>query len=198
LRDTEKNSSNDRVTFDAEVVNRRLCDSVVALLRDGDVALRMGKGADSYMLAHMNRKNTTYSHCGIVLLEHGYPFVYHSIGGEDNPDERLRRDSACLFFSQRHNTGIGIAHYEYSGDQMAALRRRVAWFYKARPKFDLKFDLATDDKLYCTEFVYKAMNQAVGDTTYIKTTTFLGHRFVGTDDLFINNHAQLSCGVVYR
>jgi hypothetical protein len=169
--------------------NKHTVDTAVSLLRSGYLVLRMGSGADSRMLAELNRKDKTYSHCGIVMIEHDYPFVYHSIGGEDNPDERLRRDSASFFFSPKHNMGIAVVRYDYSDAQVNELKKVVYQYYKERPKFDMKFDLNTDDKLYCAEFVYKAVNKAVSDPLYIKTTSFLGYTFVGIDDLFINSHA---------
>jgi hypothetical protein len=175
----------------ANTYNNQIVDSAVSLLRSGNIVLRMGTGADSYLLSQMNRKNKDYSHCGIVMMENGYPFVYHSIGGEDNPDERLRRDSANFFFSPAHNTGIAIVRYDYDNAAIARLRGIVAAYYNARPKFDMKFDLKTDDKLYCSEFVCKALNRAMSNDSYIKVTSVLGYKFVGTDDLFINPHAYI-------
>ncbi len=172
-------------------VNQHTIDSAVSILKSGDILLRTGLGADSYMLAKMNQKDKTYSHCGIVLIENGYPFVYHAIGGEDNPDQRLRRDSASVFLSPLHNEGFGIVAFEFNNDEVHNLGEVVKEFYKARPKFDMNFDLKTDDALYCSEFVYKALNRAVGDTAYIKTTRALGKTFVGIDDLFTNEHAHM-------
>ena len=171
--------------------NKRLVDSAVSLLKSGFIVLRTGMGADSYLLAQMNRKDKTYSHCGIVMIEHGYPFVYHSIGGEDNPDERLRRDSAGFFFSPLHNEGLAVVSYDYDADKVNELKQVVGQYYKDRPKFDMKFDLKTDDKLYCSEFVYKAVNKAMNDPMYIRTTSVLGCTFVGIDDLFVNAHAHI-------
>ena len=175
----------------AHLWNKHAVDTAVSLLRSGYLVLRMGAGADSRLLAEMNRKDKTYSHCGIVIIENGYPFVYHSIGGEDNPDERLRRDSATFFFSPQHNMGIAVVQYDYNEDRVNELSRVVNKYYAQRPKFDMKFDLATDDKLYCAEFVYKAVNKAMNDPQYIKTTSLLGYTFVGIDDLFINPHAHI-------
>ena len=171
--------------------NKKIVDTAVSLLRPGYLVLRMGLGADSRILAQMGRKNKSYSHCGIVMIENGYPFVYHSIGGEDNPDARLRRDSAKFFFSPLHNTALAIVRYELTNNQLDELGKIVRSYYRQRPKFDMKFDLKTDDKLYCAEFVYKAVNKAVKDTTYISTTTAAGYRFVGIDDLFVNPHAHI-------
>ncbi len=177
--------------FRSAVYNKQMVDTAVSLLRSGYVVLRMGFGADSYLLSQMNQKDKSYSHCGIVMIEHGYPFVYHSIGGEDNPDERLRRDSACFFFSPTHNKNIAIVHYDYTSAQINDLRQIVARYYRQRPRFDMKFDLASDDKIYCAEFIYKAVNEATHDTGYIRTTTLLGYTFVGIDDLFLNPHADV-------
>lgn len=178
--------------------NGHIVDSAVSLLKSGNVVVRTGLGADSYILSQMNLKDKTYSHCGIVMVEHGYPFVYHCIGGEDNPDARMRRDSAKLFFSPDRNFGIGIIAYDIPGDKEDSLRHMVHHLYSRRPKFDMSFDLATDDRLYCAEFIYKAYNMATGDTAYINTSYAQGYRFVGIDDLYINRHAHFVWQVRYK
>lgn len=178
--------------------NKHIVDTAVSLLRTGYIVLRRGLGADSYMLAEMNRRNKTYSHCGIVMVEQGYPFIYHSIGGEDNPDERLRRDSANFFFSPRHNTHLAVIRYSLDTVQVSSLKQVVTAYYQQRPRFDMKFDLATDDKLYCSEFIYKAVNKAVGDTGYISTSMLLKRRQVGIDDLFMNSHASVVWEVKFK
>ena len=178
--------------------NRSHIYTAIGLLRSGNIVLRSGMGPDSYILSQLNQKDKTYSHCGIVMVENGYPFVYHSIGGEDNPGERLRRDSAQLFFSPRFNSGIAIVQYNLNDSNIAALSKVARAFYELHPLFDMQFDLATDDKLYCAEFVYKALNKAMNDTGYIGTSTALGRRYVGVDDLFINSHACIVWKVAYK
>ncbi len=180
------------------VYNKGKVDSAVSLLQTGNVVLRMGLGADSKLLSDLNTKDKSFSHCGIVMIEHGYPFVYHSIGGEDNPDERLRRDSAGFFFSPFNNSAIAIVHFAFKAGDIIALQRVVTDYYKARPRFDMKFDLATDDELYCSEFVCKALNKAMNDTSYIAATTLLGRRFVGIDDIFMNGHANIVWQIRYK
>jgi len=178
--------------------NRRIIDSCVHILHTGDLVLRTGIDASSYVLSRMNLHDKTYSHCGLVIVEHGYPFVYHSIGGEDNPDACLRRDSASFFFSPRNNFGFGIARYDMNAAQRDSMQKVVYRFYKEKRKFDLDFDLKTDDKLYCAEFVYKALNIATKDTAYIKAISFVGHSYVGVDNLFLNRHANMICRVKFK
>ncbi|MCW3122099.1 MAG: hypothetical protein JWQ38_1591 [Flavipsychrobacter sp.] len=175
----------------ADLWNTHAVDSAVSLLRSGYIVLRLGQGADSYLLSQMNQKDKTYSHCGIVMIENGYPFVYHSIGGEDNPDQRLRRDSANFFFSHQHNMAFSIVRYDLATDKVDELRQVVYQYFRQRPRFDMQFDLITDDKIYCAELVYKAVNKAMHDTGYIRPTRFMGYTFVGIDDLFLNPHAHI-------
>ena len=182
----------------AHLWNKHAVDTAVSILRSGYIVLRMGLGADSHLLAQMNRKDKSYSHCGVVMVENGYPFVYHCVGGEDNPDERLRRDSAKFFFSPLNNAGIAIVNYNFAEDDVSRLRQVVDTYYRSKPKFDMHFDLKTDDELYCSEFVYKALNKAMNDTAFIRPTKVLGCTFVGIDDLFINGHAHILWQVKFK
>lgn len=168
--------------------NALLIDSAVSMLQTGDLALRMGAGAQSMLLSRLNKTDKSFSHCGLVIVENGYPFVYHCIGGEDNPDARLRRDSAHRFFSPRHNTAMGIARYTVDTE---AEKTQILSFYRRHPHFDLNFDLATDDALYCTEFAWKVLTATTGDTAFLPLSELSGRRYVGTDNLYINNHARL-------
>ncbi|XZF12711.1 hypothetical protein ACTHGU_13065 [Chitinophagaceae bacterium MMS25-I14] len=182
----------------SDPVNRRMADSCIGLLHSGDLLLRTGNDVTSYMLSQFNQSDKTYSHCGIVMVENGYPFVYHSIGGEDNPDERMRRDSASFFISAVHNLGFGIARYSFSPQQLGSLQAIVRRYYKSRPLFDMDFDLATNDKLYCAEFIYKSVIEATGDSLFIHPTAILGYKFIGVDNLFVNPHAKTICEVRYK
>lgn len=172
------------------IYNRHAIDSAVSLLNSGDVLLRMGMGVHSYILSHLNRKDKRYSHCGIVRIENGYPFVYHALGGEDNPDARLRRDSACRFLNPNQNSAFAIVRYDLDSSQVVALSDSVIAVYKARPHFDLAFDLSTDTALYCTEFAYKVINSATNDSSFIPCSHAGDRAFVGTDNLYLNKHAR--------
>jgi len=178
--------------------NIRAIDSAVRQLRSGDLVLRTGADAISVMLRQMNLRDKTYSHCGIVMVEDGYPFIYHSIGGEDNPDERLRRDSAVFFFSPVYNERLGIARLELASAQIAQLQAIVRRYYTARVPFDLDFDMATDDRLYCAEFVYKAVQEATADTGYFSMSRVLERTYVGVDNLTDPRHARIICDVRYK
>jgi len=178
--------------------NNQEIDSSVHLLQNGDLVLRTGADATSYMLRQMNLTNKTYSHCGIVMIEDGYPFVYHSIGGEDNPDEKLRRDSASFFFSPKYNERLGIARLDITAPQITQLHEIVKRYYKMAIPFDMDFDLATNDKFYCAEFVYKSIREATADTGYFSRTQLLARNYVGVDNLYDTRHAKMICDIRFK
>lgn len=181
-----------------EAYNRAAIDSCIGLLRQGDMVVRSGRDVTSQMFMRFNQKDKTYSHCGIVMIENGYPFVYHAIGGEDNPDAKLRRDSAAFWFSTVYNTGLGIVRFDLNNTAQDSLKKIVRQYYKERRMFDMNFDLGSDERLYCAEFVYKALTRAAGDNTYVKPVTFFGYSFIAVDNLYQNEHAKLVCQVRYK
>jgi len=178
--------------------NVHVIDSAVHMLADGQVVLRMGKSTQSRLLANINRQDKQFSHCGIVLIEDNYPFVYHSIGGEDNPDARLRRDSASHFFSDNTNMALAIVKYDFPAAILQSLRSIVDSIYQQKPRFDTHFDIATANELYCTEFVRCVLIAATADTGYIPLSIAIGRSYVGTDNLYLNKHAAFVWQVKFK
>lgn len=178
--------------------NHQAIDSGVALLRTGDLALRTGADATSHMLRQMNQLNKTFSHCGVVVVEGGYPFIYHSIGGEDNPDAMIRRDSAHFFFSPVSNIGMGIVRLDLDTTQTQALVAEVRHYFDEKRTFDMDFDLASDRQLYCAEFVYKAVRIAAHDPAFFGLSHIGAFRYVGVDNLYENGHAKTICRIQYK
>lgn len=162
-------------------------------LRDGDLVVRTGNDFISLTLRQFSRQDRTYSHCGLVRIEQGRVFVYHAIGGEDNPDARLRRDSFAAFCDPAHNLGFGIFRYHFSKGEISRLDSIIGRFYRERPRFDLKFDLKTDTSLYCAEFIYKAVNRAAR-RRFIPTSSIGDFQYVAIDNLYLNAY----CRPVYQ
>ncbi len=51
-------------------------------------------------------------------------------------------------------------------------------YYNLGVTFDMKFDLSTDEKMYCTEYIFKAMNDPIDTTTINKIA------FIAPDNLY--------------
>ena len=156
------------------------------MVKQGDLIVRTGRDFTSETMRQLSSQDKTYSHCGIASIEHDSLFVYHSIGGEWNPDQKLRRDPFEIFCNPFENRGFGIFRYKLSPEENARLISVVQKFYKQGIMFDMQFDLASDERMYCTEFVYKAVEEASHNKISLSTTTFNHLKFVAPDNLFIN------------
>jgi len=183
---------------EARPANYRAIDSALRFLQPGDLALRTGADQTSEMLRRMNLKNATFSHCGIASFEGGRWWVYHSIGGADNPDARMRRDRAELFFSPISNVALGIVRLRLDSarrrDALATMQR----YWREGRTFDMAFDLRTDTALYCAEAVAKAVQAATGNAAFFTRTEMAGTIYIAVDDLYENPRAERICTIRFR
>lgn len=166
-------------------------------LHNGDIVLRSGRDVISQLFAQFNKQDKTFSHCGIAFQENGKWVVYHAIGGEDNPDEKLRKDTYEDFIRSEINSGFGICNYPLSSEQIKALRQQVTDYFQQQIPFDMEFDLKSNNRLYCAEMVYKAFSCALHQPHFFATTKHLGFEYVSTDNLFRNNQARILCHFLY-
>ncbi|MDP4283743.1 MAG: YiiX/YebB-like N1pC/P60 family cysteine hydrolase [Bacteroidota bacterium] len=155
-------------------------------VKSGDLILRTGKDYTSELMRRLSQHDKTYSHCGIASLENDTLFVYHALGGEWNPNEKLRRDPFELFCNPFENRGFGIYRYQLNNGQKKNMIQQVHKLYSRGVKFDMQFDLASDDRMYCSEFVYKTIEKATKDSVKLSTTTIDHIKFIAIDNLFIN------------
>ncbi|HSQ43672.1 MAG TPA: hypothetical protein VLM16_01670 [Ginsengibacter sp.] len=167
------------------------------LVKTGDLVVRTGKDFTSETMRLLSTKDKTYSHCGIASIEHDSLFVYHSIGGEWNPDEKLRRDPFEMFCNPYENRGFGIFRYKITPVEKTALVHVIHKLYNKKIMFDMQFNLATDDRMYCSEFVFKAIEQASNNKIILPTTTINKIKFIALDNLFINPFCTQIKRVIY-
>lgn len=177
--------------------NRFHADSCAQIVRDGDLVLRSGSDAISSLFKKVNTRDKSYSHAGIVFIENGCPIVYNLIGNADDPKALIRRDSLSRFIGPYDNTGYGVYRYKLSKNQVGKLHDLCVRYFKEKRRFDPHFDLETDNALYCTEFVYKAMIEVTGDKKYLETTQMANFSFVSVDNLFLKKDIKLICKIVY-
>ena len=168
------------------------------IVKTGDLVVRTGKDFTSETMRLLSSKDRTYSHCGIASIENDSLFVYHSIGGEWNPDQKLRRDPFELFCNPYENRGFGIFRYKITSKEIANLVNVVHKLYNEKIMFDMQFNLASDDRMYCSEFVYKAIKQSTFNKVVLPTTTIDHNRFIALDNLYINPFCTEIKRVLYK
>ncbi|MGH2552183.1 MAG: YiiX/YebB-like N1pC/P60 family cysteine hydrolase [Chitinophagaceae bacterium] len=184
----EKNPLRTKASIDAGF---RMIDSAKSLIQNGDVIFRNGNDEVSRAARSMNRKDTSFSHCGLVFIENDSLFVYHALGGIYNPSQQLRREPLDSFCNPAENNAIGIYRYYLKNEQEKKLRTVVLDYYHAGLKFDLFFNYQSDDVMYCSEFVFKSLDRSAdgGYARYVRLDTIpFG---VTTDDIFLNENCRL-------
>lgn len=166
-------------------------DSLKQFIHNGDVIFRNGRDEISQAARSMNRKDTSFSHCGLVFIENDSVFVYHAIGGIYNPGHKLRRDLLDSFCAPAENNAFGLYRYNIAKESTDKLKSVVANHYKAGLKFDMYFNYFSDDVMYCSEFVFKSINQTLNGayTKYVRLDTL--PYGVTTDDIFLNENCRL-------
>ncbi len=171
--------------------NFQQIDSVKQLIKNGDIIFRNGIDDVSRAARSMNRTDTSFSHCGILSREHDSIFVYHAIGGIYNPSQKLKRELIDSFCNPSENDALGIYRYNLKKQEEEKLGSIVKSYFNAGLKFDLYFNFQSDDVMYCSEFVFKSLNQSMNGllTKYVRMDTIpFG---VTTDDIFLNENCRL-------
>lgn len=178
------------------VDQQQVIDSCIRLIQEGDILVRSGNDFISTALAQFNTIDKSYSHCGIAIKDSiGKLMVMHSIGGEDNPDQKLKLDPLNIWIDPKHIDGFGVVRYNMTVEELNAVRAKAIEQYALPVRFDMDFDLGTDDRMYCSEFVYKTYLSVLKDPNLYKIDTIYGKPIIGVDDLFINTKARFVCKV---
>ena len=85
---------------------------------------------------------------------------------------------------------LECAVFRYDGYPTVASNIVVNARRRLGVKFDFAFDMDETNKLYCTEMVRLAINEAVG-TNLVGSTKVCGHNVVAIDDLYHNGFRRI-------
>ena len=144
------------------VLNERwkIINEIKDSIREGDLVLRCGNDFVSESLSDFSQQEKLYSHSGIAIMNDGIMYVYSNMAGDINPDEIMRRDNIDSFITPANNIAVGIYRYDISKVELDKLKTIIQTHYTNKLPFDMNFDLATNDKMYCAEMIAKAVEDA--------------------------------------
>jgi Permuted papain-like amidase enzyme, YaeF/YiiX, C92 family len=122
--------------------------------RDGDIIFQTSRSAQS--LAIQRATNSPYSHCGIVFIQNGKPYVYEAVSTVSYTplSDWIARGEGQHFVVKRLKNADTVLTAA-SIKKMQAVARR----FKGRP-YDLTFEWS-DKRIYCSELVWKIYDQSV-------------------------------------
>ena len=147
-------------------------DSIKKLIEEGDIIFRGGTDIESDIIRNFSSKDKMFSHCGIALKNNGVLKITHILGGSTNPDGTILTQAIEDFVAYPDNESAGVYKSNLSANELGKLHFFIDSLKKTGVLFDLKFDLFTKDKLYCTEMVIDALQYAKKTTALFKPTIF--------------------------
>ncbi len=148
-----------------EVVQRDL-DRLKDSAQEGDLVVRLGDDMLSHSIRFLSQKDPSYSHTGVVVLRNGEKRVCHIYPDEAGADT-IRYDPIDSFAAPAKNLQCGLFRYTLSGTEKSAFLAHVAGYDERRVHFDRLYDLATNDRVYCSEMIAKALARSTGDRIVI-------------------------------
>jgi hypothetical protein len=130
------------------------------LVKDGDIIARDYEDPISQAVKRFNRIDPSYSHAGIVIIENGYPFVYHVLPNRKYNKGNICRDSLKRFSAASEINGFGIFRYHLPTGAVDVIKQQLWAWQAAGTQFDPWFSYSSDDQLYCSEMVAKLIAKA--------------------------------------
>ncbi len=97
----------------------------------------------------------------MVTLEGSTAWVIHAVPGENGkgPDY-VRRERVADFLTPEKASRFAVYRADFPPETRKRAAERADLFFREHRLFDNRYDLESDDKLYCTELVLKAFRQA--------------------------------------
>ena len=169
-----------------------------SVIQSGDIITRTGNDFTSESLRELNQRDKTFSHCGIASIENDTVFIYHALGGEFNPDQKIKREPLLLFGEAYNNRGIGVFRYGFTTAEVSELLTAAKQWYNDGIMFDMKFDLQSNDRMYCAEYVYKALLAATHGKLDIHKSHIKQIEYIGVDDLFLQDRCVEVKRILYK
>jgi hypothetical protein len=163
-------------------------------LQSGDLILRDSKGFFSQVFRKSSQQEQLYSHSGIIIKDtvNGKVkvFVYHCVGGEENKTNKMKKDPIEIFCTPESNYAFGIYRYTFGKETKDKFIAEIKKYYKMGMEFDLQLELDTDDKMYCSEVIYKSLNAVSKTDTIEVDRTTTTKPFIALDKLYLNNFTR--------
>lgn len=163
------------------------------LLTDGDLVARLNRDPTSRYIKNFNRRDKKYSHAGLLFFENGQPFVYHIVNGSDSTREFIIKDPFTNFCNPEENLSFGIFRYNMKPTEIKELNILLKKWQDKKIRFDHQFNLDTDQKMYCSEMVSKAISTA----THNRITTG-STKLSEVEAMFLSSHLRVPYKILMK
>lgn len=158
-------------------------------LHDADIICRLGRAWYSTTFKDLGSKSKLYSHAGLIVHTSRGVMVYHTEDFSPANHKGVCLEPLDSFVEQ--SAAVGIYRIENlsteAGKKILQFTRRA---YQRCIPFDYDFDYQSNDKLYCTEFVVKAL-MATPEISTITPSLVMGRKAYTIDHILSVPHLTL-------
>jgi hypothetical protein len=152
----------------------------------GDIVVRKGYGAWTHYFINCSSREKRFSHVGIVSEVGNEVVLIHADADERTGDGCVRVEGWRGFFAD----ALECAVFRFDGDSSVASNIAINAKRRLGVKFDSAFDMSETNRLYCSEMVRLAINEAAG-TNLVGFTKVCGRNVVAIDDLYRNGFRRV-------
>ena len=152
----------------------------------GDIVVRKGYGTWTHYFINCSSREKRFSHVGIVSEIGNEVALIHADADERTGDGCVRVEAWRGFFAD----ALECAVFRFDGDPNVASNIAINAKRRLGVKFDSAFDMSETNRLYCSEMVRLAINEAVG-TNLVGFTKVCGNNVVAIDDLYRNGFRRI-------
>lgn len=143
-------------------------DSLKKICQPGDLVVRLGDDFISDRIRYLSATDPSYSHAGIIVEHDNKKMVCHIypddfVVGADT----VRYDIIDSFLNTKTNLKCALYRYDLSDSERVNFEEALNSYHKSKIHFDKKYDLDTDDKIYCSEMIYKALKKVTNNRIVI-------------------------------
>lgn len=151
-------------------------DNLKKICEPGDLVVRLGDDFISDRIRYLSLKDHSYSHAGIIIMHDNKKMVCNIypddfVSGADT----VRYDIIDSFLNTKTNLKCALYRYDLSDSEKVNFEEELNGYHKKKIHFDKKYDLKTDDKIYCSEMIYKALKKVTDNRIVIEQSLVPGN-----------------------
>lgn len=155
-------------------------------LQTGDIILRNSNGMLASFFRNMSKQDKRYSHAGFIVVGNK-TWVCHYIDNENG--NGLIAEELKDFVNEHKCNAYGVYRFPLTEAERGKLDYIISNDIQHPVAFDEKFDLQTDDKLYCTEWISKSLWNAAHIKIPVTASEMM--EYIALDNLYINSGSRM-------
>ncbi|MBA2249771.1 MAG: hypothetical protein H0W12_06220 [Chitinophagaceae bacterium] len=145
-------------------------DSLKKSAREGDLIVRLGDDYISDRIKYLSENDKSYSHAGVIIFKDNLLYVCHIYPDDVKGADTIRYELLDSFIKPRTNMNCALYRYDLSDIERHAFIDKLSEFHNQKIHFDRVYDTSTDNYLYCSEMIYKALKFSTNNRITCKLT----------------------------